>query len=136
MKKYKSLAAVHFTPEQASPSVTFTGKSEEQRQKYLPPPRIRKSSSEDANNRPIAPKRKGRRKSDESEQRRERRQSSESSVGSAATRTFQFKFVGSKSSVQVVGSFNSWTPEDLYDDNNNGVWSKYVHLPDGTYSFR
>ena len=117
---------------------TFTGKSEEQRQKYLPPPRIRKSSSEDSNYKPTAPKRKGRRKSDESEnfsQNKERRPS-QSSLGSAPTRTFQFKFVGSKSSVQVVGSFNSWTPEDLYDDNNSGVWSKYVHLPDGTYSFR
>ena len=122
---------------------TFTGKSEEQRQKYLPPPRIRKSSSEDATNKPIAPKRKGRRKSDESEhfsqkknlKSSERRQS-ESSVSSAPLRTFQFKFVGSKSSVQVVGSFNNWTPEDLYDDNNNGVWSKFIHIPEGTYSFR
>ena len=105
----------------------FTGKSPDQKPKYLPAPRIRKSSSEDMNrSKPIAPKRKGRRKSDESPQHSNR---------SEPQRTFEFKFVGSKSSVQVVGSFNNWIPEDLYD-NNNGVWSKHVQLSAGTYSFR
>ena len=111
---------------------TFTGQIQEQKSKYLPPPRIRKPSDE--SNKPAAPLRKKTRKKAEEENRKSMEEQSLLEENKNKV-SFEFKFVGSKGSVQVVGSFNNWNPEDLYS-NNNGVWSKYVHLAQGVYFFR
>ena len=131
---------------------SFTGESQEKRSKYLPPPRLRKASdfvvpNQKQNQKP--PKKPLRRKT-----RRNSEEESDSSIdekippppppnpaerkknrNSRNLDTFEFKFVGLKESVQVVGSFNNWTPEDLFCI-SNGVWSKHVHLDKGTYLFR
>ena len=112
----------------------FSGQSEEQKAKYLPPPRMRKSNTDEASKKPKKPERK--------KSRRSFVEDSEHSTESPTpfdqkqdTTTFEFKFVGSNTSVQVVGNFNGWMPEDLFM-NNNGLWSKHIELSDGIYFFR
>lgn len=116
---------------------TFTGQIQEQKAKYLPPPRIRKSSDEP---KPQVPLRSKSRKSNEEKRKSmelKRRSMEEQKIMEEDKNkvSFEFKFVGSKTSVQVVGNFNNWIPEDLYL-NNNGVWSKHVQLSNGIYFFR
>ena len=151
----------------------FTGQSEEQKSKYLPPPRMRKSLTniEDTSQKPKKPVRKKNRRSyaedseqsaddtkqmsptpsrqkkplrkknrksfmEDHEQGDDTKQDSPSfSKQKQDTTTFEFKFVGSRTSVQVVGNFNGWIPEDLFM-NNNGLWSKHIELSDGVYFFR
>ena len=50
------------------------------------------------------------------------------------TVTHEFKYYGSKDSVQVAGSFNGWQLEDLYY--SEGVWSRQLLLPCGAVQFR
>ena len=112
----------------------FSGQSEEQKAKYLPPPRMRKSNTDEASKKPKKPERKKNRRSlvEDSEHSTE---SPTPSDQKQDTTTFEFKFVGSNTSVQVVGNFNGWIPEDLFM-NNNGLWSKHIELSDGIYFFR
>ena len=112
----------------------FSGQSEEQKAKYLPPPRMRKSNTDEASKKPKKPERKKNRRSfvEDSEHSTE---SPTPSDQKQETTTFEFKFVGSNTSVQVVGNFNGWIPEDLFM-NNNGLWSKHIELSDGIYFFR
>ena len=125
---------------------TFTGQIQEQKSKYLPPPRIRKSSDEslsrkssfdEADAKPSKPIRKKNKRKADLEKQKLKNDKNQLSTGNSknATTTFEFKFIGYKAQVQVVGSFNNWIPEDLHC-NNNGVWSKHIELNDGTYSFR
>ena len=114
----------------------FTDQNEEQKSKYLPPPRMRKSSSnvDEVSQKPKKPERKKNRRSfiEDSEQSAE---SPTPSDQKQDTTTFEFKFIGSNTSVQVVGNFNGWIPEDLFM-NSNGLWSKHIELSDGIYFFR
>eukprot|EP00090_Calanus_glacialis_P038480 TRINITY_DN6712_c0_g1_i2.p1 TRINITY_DN6712_c0_g1~~TRINITY_DN6712_c0_g1_i2.p1 ORF type:complete len:1800 (-),score=429.51 TRINITY_DN6712_c0_g1_i2:80-5020(-) len=48
---------------------------------------------------------------------------------------FEFKYVGTKNCVQVAGTFNDWTPEDLHN-NSGDVWSRNIRLPLGTFQFK
>eukprot|EP00092_Neocalanus_flemingeri_P032730 GFUD01035600.1.p1 GENE.GFUD01035600.1~~GFUD01035600.1.p1 ORF type:complete len:3081 (-),score=832.05 GFUD01035600.1:233-9475(-) len=48
---------------------------------------------------------------------------------------FEFKYVGTKKSVQVAGTFNDWIPEDLYNTNGD-VWSKSIRLKHGSFQFK
>ena len=123
----------------------FTGQAEEQKSKYLPPPRMRRTSdeslktkkaAEEPSTKPVKPARKkGKRKSLHEEDLLKSQKDKDNKDSTSKLSTFEFKFIGSKTQVQVVGNFNSWIPENLYF-NNNGVWSKHIELSSGTYHFR
>ena len=48
---------------------------------------------------------------------------------------FKFRYVSTKSSVQVAGTFNDWAPEDLYN-NNDDIWTKNIRLNHATLQFK
>merc|ERR1712102_171340 len=74
----------------------FTGQMQEQKAKYLPPPRMGKSSDE-STTKPTKPlRKKARRKSEEESQKLEKENNKINKDINKKITTFEFKFVGSK----------------------------------------